>query len=158
MRFARALAPVFKPPYDSEKVLRNIWVDTEGTVGMLFKTALTYKATTVTTGHQYDFVVYPPGASAAKAIPAVKDFTVPQEADQAGKKLPCEAWKHASLFVYEIESSTERNDLTDATINLSNFSTQEGDVRAKKCCLESTIIISKGKKANLALIEKHAQS
>ncbi|KAA8565248.1 hypothetical protein EYC84_010976 [Monilinia fructicola] len=141
MRFSRALAPLCKPPHDSEKILSNIWIDSEGTIGSLFRIALTFKAVTVATKHRYEFVVYPPGTVAAKTIPAVENSTVP---NQPGKDLTSDVWKHASLCVYEVESNFQKNELEAAMVKPDNFVLQEADVRDKKCCLNIAMTISKG--------------
>ncbi|KAB8290251.1 hypothetical protein EYC80_011117 [Monilinia laxa] len=143
MRFSRALAPLCKPPHDSEKSLSNIWVDSDGTIATLFRIALTFKAVTIAIKHRYEFVVYPPGTVAAKTIPAVENFAM---RNPAGKDSICEAWKHASLYVYEAESNFQRNELEAAMVKTDNFILQDADVRDKKFCLNSvmTMTISKG--------------
>ncbi|ESZ96858.1 hypothetical protein SBOR_2779 [Sclerotinia borealis F-4128] len=143
LRFSRALAPLCRSPHDSEKILSDMWVDAEGTVGALFNIALTFKAGTVATEKQYEFIVYPPGTPgtpAAGAIPIAENLSVPK---QSGKETVCEAWKHASLYVYEVESSSERNDFANALVKPSNFILREADVREKRCCLKSVMMISK---------------
>ncbi|QSZ33081.1 hypothetical protein DSL72_002666 [Monilinia vaccinii-corymbosi] len=140
MRFSRALAPLCNPPYDSEKILSDIWVDSEGTIGRLFKIALIFKAGTVATKQQYEFVVYPPGTTEAKTTPVVEKFAVPKQPE---KDLTYEVWKHASLYVYEVESTLKSNELADAMVKSNNFTLQDAGVRDEKCCLNSVMTISK---------------
>ncbi|TGO40513.1 hypothetical protein BHYA_0036g00460 [Botrytis hyacinthi] len=139
-RFSKAIAPLCKPPHNSEKILGNIWVDSEGTVGMLFITALTFKASTVATGQQYEFVVYPPGTATAEAIPGSESLVA---SEQPGKDLTCEVWRHASLFVYEIETSSKWNDPAGMMIKPNNFIIHEAGVREKKSCLKIEVVILK---------------
>ncbi|RAL58638.1 hypothetical protein DID88_003558 [Monilinia fructigena] len=134
--------PGFKENRLSEAQIKVI-SQKEGTIGALFRIALTFKAVTVATKQRYEFVVYPPGTVAAKTIPAVENFAVP---NQPGKDSICEAWKHASLYVYEVESNFLKNELEAAMVKPDNFILQEADMRDKKCCLSSimTMTISKG--------------
>ncbi|KAF7927101.1 hypothetical protein BELL_0336g00050 [Botrytis elliptica] len=139
-RFAKAIAPLCKPPHNSEKILGNIWVDSEGTVGTLFITALTFKASTVATGQQYEFVIYPPGTATTEALPVFESLVA---SEQPGKDLTCEVWRHASLYAYEIETTSKLNDPEGMMIKPSNFIVHEAGVREKKSCLKSEVVISK---------------
>ncbi|TGO20032.1 hypothetical protein BTUL_0001g00390 [Botrytis tulipae] len=139
-RFSKAIAPLCKPPHNSEKILSNIWVDSEGTVGTLFITALTFKASTVATGQQYEFVVYPPGTATTEAMPVSEDIVA---SEKPGKDLTCEVWRHASLFVYEIETASKWNDPAGMMIKSNNFIIHEAGVREKKSCLKSELVVLK---------------
>ncbi|TGO23905.1 hypothetical protein BPAE_0118g00330 [Botrytis paeoniae] len=140
-RFSKAIAPLCKPPHNSEKVLSNIWVDSEGTVGTLFITALTFKVSTVATGQQYEFVIYPPGTATTEAMPVSESLVA---SEQPGKDLTCEVWRHASLYVYEIETASKWNDPVGMMIKPSNFIIHEAEVREKKSCLKSEVVVLKG--------------
>ncbi|KAF7952999.1 hypothetical protein EAE96_006221 [Botrytis aclada] len=139
-RFSKAIAPLCKSPHNSEKVLSNIWVDSEGTVGTLFRTALTMKASTVASGQQYEFVIYPPGTG---TIEATSDLESLAASEQSGKDLTCEFWRHASLYVYEIEAASKRDDPAGMMIKTSNFIILEAGVREKKYCLKSEVVVLK---------------
>ncbi|KAF7947204.1 uncharacterized protein EAE97_004453 [Botrytis byssoidea] len=139
-RFSKAIAPLCKPPHNSEKILSNIWVDSEGTVGTLFITALTFKASTVATGQQYELVVYPPGTATSEAMPVSKGIVA---SEQPGKDLTCEVWRHASLFVYETETASKWNDPAGMMNKPNNFIIHEAGVREKKSCLTSELVVSK---------------
>ncbi|KAF5875181.1 uncharacterized protein Bfra_003634 [Botrytis fragariae] len=149
-RFSKAIAPLCKPPHNSEKVLSNIWVDSEGTVGTLFITALTFKASTVATGQQYEFVIYPPGTATTEAMSVFQSLVA---SEQPGKDLTCQVWRHASLYVYEIETASKWNDPVGMMIKPSNFIIHEAEVREKKSCLKSEVVVLKGK-ATLILMSR----
>ncbi|TEY63385.1 hypothetical protein BOTCAL_0155g00070 [Botryotinia calthae] len=139
LRFSKAIAPLCNPPHNSEKVLNSIWVDAEGTVGTLFITALTFKASTVATEQKYEFVIYQPGTATTEALPVLESLAV---SEQSGKDLTCEVWRHASLYVYEIETASERN-YPAGMVKPSNFIMHEGQVREEKSCLRSELVVSK---------------
>ncbi|TGO53506.1 hypothetical protein BCON_0122g00230 [Botryotinia convoluta] len=139
-RFSKAIAPLCKPPHNSEKVLSNIWIDSEGTVGTLFITALTFKASTVATGQQYELVIYPPGTATTEAMPVFESLVA---SEKPGKDLTCEVWRHASLYVYEIETTSKRNDPAGMMIKSSNFIIHQAGVREKKSCLKSEVVVLK---------------
>lgn len=148
IRFSKALVPLFRPPHDSGEILSAIWVSSERTVGTLFKTALNFKAAIVATGQQYEFVVYPPGTRAAKTTPMDEDLNI---LEQSRKEFACEAWQHASLYVYEAEPSSRKNEVTDVAAKPENFVLQEADMREKKSCLYGVLTISKGMSTKLIL-------
>ncbi|KAF7895457.1 uncharacterized protein EAF01_009419 [Botrytis porri] len=139
-RFSKAIAPLCKPPHNSEKVLSNIWADSEGTIGTLFITALTFKASTVATGQQYEFIIYPPGTATTEAMPVSESIVASK---QPGKDLTREFWRHASLYVYEIEIASTGNGLAGMMIKPSNFIIHKAGVREEKSCLRSEVVISK---------------
>ncbi|KAM0178130.1 hypothetical protein ACHAPF_003769 [Botrytis cinerea] len=138
-RFSKAIAPLCNPPHNSEKVLNSIWVDVEGTVGTLFITALTFKASTVATEQQYEFIIYPPGTATTEALEVLESLAASKPSE---KDLACEVWRHASLYVYEMETASEQN-YPAGMVNPSNFIVHEGQVREEKSCLRSEVVVSK---------------